>query len=422
MRVTRLRACSDDVGRSEFVGSFERRRLTASASRLSRWEYGQSGSSYRLLRAYEDGAGLPPFLLFALNDRQRRATEDAFSPTPTFDVTEGIGADDIYLILDRVVLGREVTGSEWYALAAFASSNGYFYLSPANTRLIARRLLVELARSIGPGYILRFEAMHLLASMPRVDVALIEEFMALVAADSTGMIGDAVSLVLRPAPAVARALAQQLRDSGTAAAQQSAAWIEDVLRDRSARPDPAVKRSELIARRDQICSDLPAWASAKLEDEITKPLVDTALGGRSRLQRHEASLLLMVAGVQETVEAALLDVFEVEKDPLWRMRLANLHEYLIPPGDPGRLEALALAEQHPEVRRALWNSRGHSPESIEPSEELLDQLGDPEARGSVTVALGLSGSVDENLLARSEVAAVRPVLEWWQEQGPALNS
>ncbi|MFL6156899.1 MAG: hypothetical protein ACJ72D_12440 [Marmoricola sp.] len=420
LRVSRLRACLEPDGLERLVAAFEDRQLTASASRLSRWEYGRSGASFRLLRAYEEGAGLPPYLLFALNDRQRRAAEDTFAASPTIDPTEGISADDVYEILDRAVLCQEVTGSDWYALASFATANGYFYLSPDNTRLIARRLLEELARSIGSGYILRFEALHLFALLDRIQGAMIAELSTMIAEGGTGTIGEAASLMLRTAPEVSRALVEQLRSSDTYAARESAHWIEDILRDRAPVADPPLKRAEVLARREQICEELPPWATARLETEVTKPLVVTALAGRSRLLRHEASLLLMSGDVGEEISRTVLDAFEAEEDPVWRTRLAQFHEYLIPPRDPDRLEALALAEEDPEDRRALWNSRAHTLVPIQRGPAVLEQLKDPETQGAVSSALGLTGSVDAALLARTDLADVHPVLDWWQDRGPAL--
>ncbi|RNL60507.1 hypothetical protein EFK50_19490 [Nocardioides marmoriginsengisoli] len=421
MRVSRLRAFETDAGRERFVAAFEDRQLTASASRLSRWEYGHSRGSHRLLRAYEEGTGLEPYLLFAVNDRQRRIAEDRFAGEPSVDVVQAVEAEDVYEILDRAVTARPVSGSDWYAMAAFAVANGYFYLTPANTRLLARRLIVELARSIGTGYLLRFEALHLLASMSRLDNAMLDELTAMISAGTTGMFGDAVSLILRSDPEVGRKLAEQLRTAESPVARQGYEWITEILRDRAPLPEPLLDRGEVAARREHLCQDLPAWAEAHLEVEVTKPLVDNALGGRSRLVRHEASLLMMTAGVQDAINGSLLDAFESETDPVWRTRLANLNEYLIPPPDPERLETLALAEQDPEVRRALWNSRAHARIPIEPGPGVLAQLADPTAQGGVTMALGLSGSIDQQLLDRPELEDVRGMLAWWRSQGPALR-
>lgn len=421
MRASRLRTCQSEEGCDRFVAAFEARHLTASPSRLSRWEYGRSGASFRLLRAYEEGCDLPPFLLFAINDRQRRVAEETFASLPTVSVDGEITTEAIYAILDRVVLGDPVSGSDWYALAAFSATNGYFYLSPDNTSLIARRLLEELARSIGAGYILRFEALHLFAALPRVDSALIEELATMISAQGTGAIGDAASLVLRAAPAESRQLARRLVTTATPAAQESATWIEDILQDRAPVADQALNRFEVVSCRDEICLHLPAWATAHVEADVTRPLVDTALGGRSRLQRHEASLLLMAGGIHEHLSAPVLDAFEDHPDPLWRTRLVQLHEYLIPPGDPARLETLALAESEPENRRALWNSRAHVSIPIQPGPALLEQLLDPDLQGPVTSALGLTGSVDDALLARPDLAEVRQVLMWWRDRGPALS-
>lgn len=419
-RVARLRTCTTDEGRDGFVAAFASRNLTASASRLSRWEYGQSPGSHRLLRAYEEGGGLPPYLLFAINDRQRRILEDNFAATSSIEVTSGVVVEDIYEILDRAVAGDPVDGSDWYVLAAYAAAHGYFYLTPENTRLVARRLINELARSQGAGYLLRFEALHLFASMARVDTALISELLTMITTEETGFLGDAVSLILRASPQVGRALALKLRDAESAAVQQAYTWFADIERDRSPRPEPPVEKARVVHFRELLSQALPAWANARLEVEVTTPLLDTALGGRSRLRRHQASLLLMATEVGDALGGPLLDAFEGEQDPRWRTRLAHLHEYFGAPSDPERVAALALAEDDPEIRRALWNARGHAPVRIEPCAGVLSQLQDRDAQAAVAAALGMSGSVDEALLADPAVAGAHRLLGWWHQQGPAL--
>ncbi|MCZ4498680.1 MAG: hypothetical protein JWQ74_1233 [Marmoricola sp.] len=422
MRVSRLRACADERGADRFVAAFEDRRLTASPSRLSRWEYGRSNGSARLLRAYEDGTGLPPYLLFALNDRQQRTTDDEFAAKPSVDISEEITAEDVYAILDRAVSTQEVTGSEWYAMAAYAATTGYFYLAPSNTRYVAQRMLNELARSVGDGYLLRFEALHLMAGMPRVGPAMVEGLLRLITDDRTGMLGDAVSLILRPTPEVGRAMAHHLRATGTEAGQQASTWFEDLVPARPQPTEPVLSRAEVLALRNAVCEDLPSWAAAHLEDEVTNPLVETALGAATRAERHEASALMMAGHLSEPLGPAVLDALEAEEDPARRTRLAHLHEYLVPSLDPERVEALALAEQDPEVRRALWNSRAHAQLPIQRSVAVMNQLADPDVRAPIASAMGMTGSVDRELLDHDELGELHGVLSWWSTHGPALHT
>jgi len=423
MRVARLAHCVDEGANAQLIKSFASWGLTASPSRLSRWEYGSSRGTHRVLRAYETGCGLPPFLLFALNDRQRRVADDVFSDLASVEATGVFEAEDIYEILDRGLTRAAVSGSDWYLLASFASSNSYFYLSRSNTRILARRLIEELARSLGPAYILRFEALHLLASQSRVHEALVEQLTEMFEDESTGAVGDAVSLILRAAPPVRQALMDRLQDSDSPMLRQSRAWITDLLRETGPAPEKAPSRIAIAKLVDELCRQLPKWAMAHIESDMTRPLFAEALGGRSRAERHEASLILMLAGIQGPLSAGLLDAFEKQTDPVLRRRVAGLLEYQIPAPQPDRIESLALAESDPESRRSLWASRGHALDPIDVSEPVSAALVDPQSRFAVSYALGISGSVDDALIDREDFPAeLRGVLGWWQQRGPALLS
>lgn len=422
MRVSRLDHCTDS-GDAELMDAFSAWGLTASPSRLSRWEYGNSRGTSRLLRAYESGCALPPFLLFALNDRQVRGTTEVFSDVSSVELPELFVADDIYEILDRALTDAEVSGSDWYQLASFAASHKYFYLSRSNTRIVARRLIEELARSLGPGYILRYEAFHLLAGQSRMHEALVEQLIAMFEDESTGCVGDAISLILRAEPQAGKALMARLRDADSPMARQGRAWFSDILRDRAPTPSTAVNRFSVASHADALHRELPKWATAHIECDMAGPLLRESLGSRSRVKRHEASLLLMLARVQGTLSGSLLDAFDRESDPILRTRLANLHEYQVPSSEPKRLESLALVERDPDVRRSLWTSRGHVLEPVRISDEVAAALADPRSQFAVSYALGITGSVDDELLGRDDVAAeLRGVLTWWQQRGPALLS
>lgn len=422
MRVSRLSHCRDDEGAKQLVKVFASWGLTASPSRLSRWEYGHSSANGRLLRAYEAGCGLPPFLLFALNDRQVRAHEDRFADVASIEATDFLQAEDIYAILDRALSDDSVTGSDWYRLATFAASHKYFYLSHSNTRIVARRLIEELAHSLSAAYILRFEALHLLASQSRIHDALVEQLMEMFDDESTGSVGDAVSLVLRAAPPVRDALNSRMRESDSSMASQSRNWMADITGDGESDANKKIDKVAVIALAGELCRGLPKWAMAHLESDMTMPLVCEALGGRSRLKRHEASLLLMLAEIHAPLTGQLLDAFEQETDPLLRTRLANLLEYQVPASQPRRLETLALAETDPEARRSLWAARGHVLEPIELTPPIASQLTSPDSQFAVSYALGISGSAGAALWrGRKELPAdVIGALEWWKQRGPAL--
>ena len=421
MRVSRLSHCRNEGATESFNDAFGEWDLTASPSRLSRWEYGSSGGTHRVLRAYEDGCGLPPYLLFALNDRQLRAEESRFSTTASIDATPLLDTEDIYKILDRAVSGGDLSGSDWYRLANFATSQDYFYLAPGNIAIVARRLIEELARSLGPAYVLRFEALHLLASQTRAKEALVGQLMEMFEDRSTGAIGDAVSLILRASPAVRDELVKRMRESDSPMIRQVFDWMGDILRDRKPEREPVANRKVVHSLGDRICRTLPKWAMAHVEADMTQPLVETAIGGRSRLKRHEASLLLMLADAQEPLTVVLLDLLDEQTDPMIRMRLANLLEYQVPGVHPQRLEAMALAEAVPETRRSLWGARGHVLAPIEVTDEIADGLTEPGTSFALCYALGISGSGTKELQARAETPdEVRRSLAWWSDRGAAL--
>ena len=419
MRVSRLERCRDDAGSDELVETFLSWGLTASPSRLSRWEYGNSRASYRLLRAYETSCGFSPFLLFALNDRQARAADSAFSDLSSVDATEFLVADGIYEIFDRALTDADVSGSQWYQLASFAASHKYFYLSPRNTAIVARRLIEELARSLGPAYILRFEALHLLASQSRMHKALVEQLMEMFEDESTGALGDAVSLILRTAPPIRAELLSRMRESESPMMRNSRDWIAETRRKRPI--EKTVDRARVAALTETLCQELPKWAMAHVESDMTAPLINEALGARSRLKRHESSLLLMIAGVCETLSVQLLDAFEGEQNPVLRRRLANLLEYQVPASLPDRLQSLALVEKDPETRRSLWASRGHVLDPVQVSDSIVADLNDPGSQYAVSYALGISGSIDDKLLDhRGLPDNLRSTLGWWQQRGAGM--
>lgn len=423
MRVSRLEHCVDEASIAEFAKKFADSGFTATPSRLSRWEYGYSRGTCRLLRAYEIGCEMPPFLLFALNDRQARATFAEFSDIASVEATELLVTDDIYEIIDRALSDADVSGSDWYQLATFTASHKYFYLSPRNAGIVARRLIEELARSLGPAYILRFEALHLLASQSRMHKALVEQLTEMFDDESTGALGDAVSLILRAAPPIRRELVSRLRESDSPLMRNSRNWIADILSDRKPPVEKAVDLAKVAHITDTLCRGLPKWAMAHVEADMTVPLFNEALGARSRLKRHEASLLLMLAGIHETVSVQFLDALEVETDTLLRRRLANLLEYQVPGSHPDRLESLALAEQDPETRRSLWASRGHVLDPVSVSESIVADLTDPGSQFAVSYALGISGSIDDELLGRQGLPDdLRGTLGWWSQRGAAMLS
>ena len=315
----------------------------------------------------------------------------------------------------------DVSGSQWYQLATFAASHKYFCLSPRNTGIVARRLIEELARSLGPAYILRFEALHLLASQSRMHKALVEQLMEMFEDESTGAVGDAVSLILRAAPSIRTELLSRMRESESPMMRNSGDWIAETHR--LPPTEKAVDRARVATLTEALCQALPKWALVHLGTDVTAPLINEALGARSRLKRHEASLLLMLAGVHETLSVHLLDAFEGEANPVLRRRVANLLEYQVPASLPDRLESLALAEGDPEVRRSLWASRGHVLDPVHVSDSIVADLTDPGSQYAVSCALGISGSVDDMLLDDQGLPDhVRSMLGWWRQRGGGMLS
>lgn len=345
MRVARLRAATlDPSGADHFTMALASYGLPYGASRLSRWEYGRSGGSARLLRGYEDGTDLPAFLLFALNDRQKRVADTAYAGGPSVEVLSAVQDQEVHEILDRALTGGAVSGSDWYAMASFSAARDYFYLSRDNTARLVARLLAEVAQSLGPAYILRFEALQLLAAEPRVRVALENELTRVFEADVPGDVGDSVSFILRTAKPVRRMLVSRLRDSTSPANRHARNWITEIIGDRHRRKTHALDRGQLGKATGALFEALPEWATAHIELDIARPLLHEALGHRSRLVRHEASLVLMLAGAHEPLTDRLLQLLEGSGDVLLRQRLANLLEYQVPAGQGDRLRALLGVE------------------------------------------------------------------------------
>lgn len=421
MRVARLRATAEEDGPQRFEDAMSEHDLAFEPSRLSRWEYGRARGTARLVRAYEIGCLLPPYLLFAVNDRRARGLRGAFAATPSVAASDLLVIDDIHDIIDRTLAGEDVSGSDWYQFASFATAGSHFYLSRRDMRIVARRLMEELARSIGPAYILRYEALHLLASLPRLQAAFVAELMAQFENEATGAIGDAISLILRTAPPVRREFFASMSDSTSPALRHGAVWMADLLRDRKRHWDTPLRPSPIFSVTDSLREGLPKWAMAHIECDMTGPLLSEAIGGHSRIKRHEAALILMLAGIGDHLSERLLDLLQTGSNRTVRRRLAHLLEYQVPVAQPDRILALAAAEADPVVGRSLWVARGHAGKQFTSSEAVTAALRCGSTEYGVTYALGMSGSVDEAMLANGGLSPhQRRNLTWWYERGPAL--
>ncbi len=157
-----LAPATRDLGRTAFLGRLREHGVTADASRLSRWEAGSVTSSPRLLAAYEASAEVASGSLLAADLMVRRATRQnlARGEIPTLDTDAHL--DELFGRIDD----GAATGGDWLQLATEITRYELIFLRAATWTSLCTRLVNELSRAGGLGFLRRYEAAALLMRHP----------------------------------------------------------------------------------------------------------------------------------------------------------------------------------------------------------------------------------------------------------------
>jgi hypothetical protein len=137
--------------------------LQADRSAVSRWESGKMQPRFSVLTAYERVLDLRHGQLSTVVNVLRRAysPEGQRAWAPVLDPQ----SEAFHLRLDHlldVLMADKATGPDWTEFGYFVSAPEMLYLHGTVWRDLTRRLVNELARSVGLAYLQRFETIRIL--------------------------------------------------------------------------------------------------------------------------------------------------------------------------------------------------------------------------------------------------------------------
>ncbi|MGK5740034.1 hypothetical protein [Micromonospora sp. URMC 103] len=187
-----------------------------SVYRISRWETAVVRIPHLAVRRYEQLLDLPPGSLVALLDTVYRYFAPAVPSSPLLarrpTSPEADRPSRMDELLDLVLSGSTVTGSDWDELTATLAAAPRQVIAPRNAwRIMAERLLAEMIIADGLPWMQRHEAMHRLLSHPIAQQAAVAACADL-AADGTGQVFVETVSILdgSPHPDASRHLLAQL--------------------------------------------------------------------------------------------------------------------------------------------------------------------------------------------------------------------
>ncbi len=166
------RSCSTDAGlasRSSFVERLRDLGVAADLSRVSRWESGTQSVSVKVVRAYEQAIGLPDGVLLAAQRSVLRVSD------PTTPAPEPVAFSDADSAPDKLVSElleqaadstAPMVGADWLRLAVEVTRFEMVLLPKSTWDTVCRRLVNELARTVGGDRLRRYEAAVTLISHP----------------------------------------------------------------------------------------------------------------------------------------------------------------------------------------------------------------------------------------------------------------
>jgi hypothetical protein len=198
----------------------------ASASSLSRWETGQVPVTAAAVRRYEDVLGLSAHRLLA--PIQTIARHEG-GPAAALFLRGNAGAPSAVRegaaepLLDRVLDGGMLTGTDWDDLTRWAAYGGG-RVSPGRVRhAVARRLLEETLVADGVSWMRRFEALNRLLADPLWGPQAVAACTEIAQQpEHAGLIEVVCALDASPHPDAGRTVLRQLTDPTTADTQYGA--------------------------------------------------------------------------------------------------------------------------------------------------------------------------------------------------------
>lgn len=164
-------------------------------AQVGRWESGETGPSYELVRRYETVLGLPEGQLLRAIDflgRERRSVSAVPVLPAPLPVT---WLDDTDALLERALSGAPMSGIDWDSLSAMLGAHPDTLLRRSDWADLIMRCSTETAVHVGLEFAQRHEALIRLAGHPRSGTVVVEMAAAVLADPTTQVFGEAIDLL-----------------------------------------------------------------------------------------------------------------------------------------------------------------------------------------------------------------------------------
>ena len=211
-----------NLNRADFVNLMRARGVRIDSSRISRWESGLEYLAPRLVRAYEEVAGLPAEQLGAVRRALARSGQLQTRPTE-----RGEPPDDPNRI-DELLDGLEsqqIRGDRWLWLADQLRRYQSVYLHRKTWQDLADQLVDELARSATIPYLARYEAAAALMNAPHAQPYLTRSVGRYVLDPQTRVITPVLAVLAEIEDKAASDLVLRLMSASNANLRRSAAIV-----------------------------------------------------------------------------------------------------------------------------------------------------------------------------------------------------
>ncbi|MFC6286220.1 hypothetical protein ACFP3Q_07960 [Nocardioides sp. GCM10027113] len=209
--------------RERFVAALRERGVSVDNTRISRWESGTQAASQAAIRGYEEVLGLGQGSLAAVTMGLRRTFgengyQHHYSPERHDD------AGDLDHLLDAV-LTEQAHGVHWQRLAAELTAYDRVFLREQEWQDLSTRLVRELSRSVGLGYVRRYEAAATLIRHPSAQRFVSMAIGQFVMDEDTQVIGPVLRLYSEVSDPVASSLVLRMLSSDSKGLRRAASSV-----------------------------------------------------------------------------------------------------------------------------------------------------------------------------------------------------
>ena len=211
--MSRLHHSDPDLALGEqFNAALRRVGLQADRSAVSRWESGKVTPRYSVLVAYERALGLRSGQLTSVVNALRRALGGEGLPAwmPVLDSRSEGFHERLDSLFDGLLEGP-ATGPEWTALAHHIAATEAMYVHGRVWQALSRKLVNQMARSVGIAYLQRFEAVRLVLDHRVAHPWLLAAVGEFLADPAVQIVNDPMGVLeVSPAPEAAQVILDRL--------------------------------------------------------------------------------------------------------------------------------------------------------------------------------------------------------------------